>query len=139
MFPAEDQKAVPVLFGLGIPESPNPLPPEAGQSRVSAGYPVTVTFPRRVRIRNVKATLAVKRDSASESSSNEVPAWVSSPEKPAIQNSTITQGNTICIISKAPLNGGNDLSCHSQGRSYRDAVDTQLEFHHQEIAVGTAV
>ena len=36
--------------------------------------------------------------------SDHVPAWVSSPEKPAIQNSAITQGSTICIISKAPLN-----------------------------------
>ena len=106
MFPAEDQKAVPVLFGLGMPESPNPLPPEASQSRISAGYPVTITFPRRVRIRNVKVTLAIRRDNASESGSNDVPAWVSSPDKPAIQNSAITQGSTICIVSKAPLNAG---------------------------------
>jgi uncharacterized protein YkwD len=105
MFPSEDQKTVPVLFGLGMPESPNPLPPEAGQSRISAGYPITVTFPRRVRIRNVTATLAVERNNASESSSSDVPAWVSSPEKPAIQNSAITQGSTVCIIPKAPLNG----------------------------------
>jgi uncharacterized protein YkwD len=104
VFPAHEQQAVPVLFGLGMPESPNPLPAEAGQSRISAGYPITVTFPRRVSIRNVTAKLSVKRDHPSQSTSNDIPAWVSSPEKPAIPNSPIMQGSTICIISKSALN-----------------------------------
>jgi hypothetical protein len=93
-YPVDGQKEIPLLFSVvGAPESPNPIP-NNGDSK-KTGFPITVAFfqERAPLIRNVIATLKDEED-------NEVPTWLSWPEKPAVKN---FGRNAICLIPKEPL------------------------------------
>jgi uncharacterized protein YkwD/tRNA A-37 threonylcarbamoyl transferase component Bud32 len=87
MYPAAGQKNVPLLF---VPELPDPLPKEAGP----AGYPITITFPAEAGVESVGATLE-------DNASGRLDVWLSTPTSPALTRGQ--QGNTICLIPKAPL------------------------------------
>src|SRR5260370_834010 len=87
-YPVDGQQEVPLVFAGH--ELPDPIPQSKGER---AGYPITVTFPERARVKNVKATL---RDDASQ----EVAVWFSSPDRPVLPEH---QGTTVCLIAKRPL------------------------------------
>ena len=89
VYPANDQKDVPLLFNYGHPEVPNPIP-ENGDSK-DVGHPVTVTFfaaMPRLPIRNATATLT-------DEAGHEVGVWLFSPERPALKGFEM---NTLCLI-----------------------------------------
>jgi uncharacterized protein YkwD len=92
IYPADGQKDVPTLYP-GT-ELPDPIP-QATQKR--AGYPVTLTFPRGAAVEDVTAKLSTAAGGKDE----DVPAWVSTPEKPAQDRGY--QRNTVCLIAKDPL------------------------------------
>jgi uncharacterized protein YkwD len=90
IYPVEDQKDVPLTYS-GT-ELPDPIP-QATDKR--AGYPVTVTFPREIPVRNVTARLSDAKD-------EEVASWLSTPEKP-VKDAAQFQNNSICLMAKEPL------------------------------------
>jgi uncharacterized protein YkwD len=87
-YPAAGQKDLPLAYPGS--ELPDPIP-EATQKH--AGYPITVTFPQNVAVKDVTARLA--------QGDAEVTAWLSTPEKPA--KDAHFQHNTICLIAREPL------------------------------------
>lgn len=87
IYPADGQADVALRFS---PEIPDPIPESADKK---AGYPVTAIFAEGALVKDVKASL---KDAAG----NEVPVWLSSPEKPAAAD---YQRNTVGMIPKAPL------------------------------------
>jgi uncharacterized protein YkwD len=87
LYPLPDQKDVPIAFPGG--EAPDPLPPGA---RLPAGYPITVQFFKGA-VKNVQARLV-------DGAGREVPAWVSTPEKPVHAK---YQNNTICLMAQGNL------------------------------------
>jgi uncharacterized protein YkwD len=103
LFPADQQEGVPLLFAFGTPEVPNPIP--HGGDRAHSGYPVTVTFPGRSALGNATAVLHLASPGKrADSSASEIPVWLSTPQQPALDS--VRQGNTICLIPKAPLMPG---------------------------------
>src|SRR5262249_11873808 len=90
LYPADQQKDVPLLFAEG--EFPSPIPQGKPDK---AGYPVTVIFSLDAVVKDVTASL---KDGANK----EVAVWPSSPEKPAAGQKDY-QRNTICLIPHAPL------------------------------------
>jgi hypothetical protein len=90
LYPAKDQKDIPLLFTLN--EFPNPIPPEGRKNR--CGYPITATFPAKSKVTRAIASL---HDSAGK----EVPVWFSSPAQPA--HTKVQQYNTLCLIPKVGL------------------------------------
>jgi uncharacterized protein YkwD len=88
VYPADGQKDAPLAYP-GT-ELPDPIP-QATQKR--AGYPITVTFPARLPVREVTARLT--------KGTEEVPVWLSTPEKPA--QGEARQRNTVCLIARGPL------------------------------------
>jgi hypothetical protein len=87
LYPAEDQKDVPPAF---VPEIPDPIPDSLSNK---AGYPVTAIFAEGALIKDVKASLK-------DGDGNDVPVWLSTPEKPAAAD---YQRNTVGMIPKKPL------------------------------------
>jgi hypothetical protein len=87
LYPAEDQKDVPLAF---VPEIPDPIPDSLSNK---AGYPVTAIFAEGALIKDVKASL---KDAAGD----DVAVWISSPEKPAAAD---YQRNTVGLIPRKPL------------------------------------
>jgi hypothetical protein len=87
VYPADGQKDVPTAFS---PEIPDPIPESPDKK---AGYPVTAIFSEGALVKDVKASL---KDAAG----NEIPVWLSSPEKPAAVD---YQRNTVGLIPKEPL------------------------------------
>jgi len=87
LYPAEDQKDVPVAF---VPEIPDPIPDSLSNR---AGYPVTAIFAEGALIKDAKASLK-------DGDGNDVAVWFSSPEKPAAAD---YQRNTVGLIPKKPL------------------------------------
>ncbi len=85
VYPAPDQKDVPLSFSGG-PELPDP--------KISAGFPVTVTFPPTWVITKVKAEL---RENGTVRE-----AWLSTPEQPLLAKG---HRNTVALIPKQPLRG----------------------------------
>jgi uncharacterized protein YkwD len=99
LYPGDNQVDVPRCFGRGTAEVPNPLPAES--SPQESGFPITASFPPGTRVRGVTATL--RRESKSEDGktrTQEVPFWLSTPEKPACE---ADQQNTVCLIAKDRL------------------------------------
>jgi uncharacterized protein YkwD len=94
VYPVDGQTAVPLAFAG--PEEPNPIPEDSGGR---AGYPVTATFADRERLTGVTGRLTGE-------SGHEVPAWFSSPERPANSRFAQHQGLTVCLIARAPLKPG---------------------------------
>jgi uncharacterized protein YkwD len=87
-YPVNGQKDVPLAYPGS--EIPDPIP-EATQKR--AGYPITVTFPQNIAVKDVTARLT--------RGDEEVAGWLSTPEKPA--KDARFQHNTVCFIAKEPL------------------------------------
>jgi uncharacterized protein YkwD len=99
VYPGDGQSDLPRRFGWGIPELPNPLP--TGSKPENSGYPITVTFPRGVRVTAVTATLILKPEQEDADAAPEaVPVWLSTPETPA---ASANQQNTICMIANKRL------------------------------------
>jgi uncharacterized protein YkwD len=99
LYPGDNQSEVPRAFGRGAREVPDPLP--AGRLAKDSGFPITVSFPPKMNVRGVTATL--RRESKSDDGKTrmeEVPFWFSTPEKPA---GAADQENTVCLIAKDRL------------------------------------
>jgi uncharacterized protein YkwD len=91
VYPPANRKDVPVAYSG--PEAPDPIP-EAKQKR--GGYPVTVSFPPEVVVKKVGLVLKDEAGSA-------LPAWLSTPEKPA----AVGFGeDAACLIAKEVLKPG---------------------------------
>jgi uncharacterized protein YkwD len=88
IYPADGQKDVPLAYP-GT-ELPDPIP-QAKTKR--AGYPVTIAFPAKVSVRDVRAVLS--------QGGKELPAWLSTPEKPA--QDAGRQRNSIGLIAEEPF------------------------------------
>jgi hypothetical protein len=71
VYPVNGQKDVPIDFGLGARETPNPIPGEVN----GAGYPITVQLVERKKPYDVEAKLFLD--------AKEVDCWFSSPSSPA--------------------------------------------------------
>jgi len=114
-YPVNKQRKVPCVFCLGFPELPNPLP-ENGESK-KAGHPITVSF-FMDRLALTAVTAVLKDDDG-----NEIPIWLSTPEKPAVKN---YGKNTICLIPQAPLqpNTTYRVTVAAQYRSNKQWTDT---------------
>ncbi len=91
VYPAPGQLRVSLWFPGN--EVPDPLPETKEKM---AGYPITLTFPPRTRIKDVAAHLSNKAE-------GDIAIWLSSPEKPANPQFAALQRNTICLIPKKPL------------------------------------
>src|SRR5262249_32686708 len=87
LYPAPGQQEVPLTFSSG-PEVPDP--------NVTAGFPVTVTFPSLHKVTGVRADLL-------DDTGKGVDVWVSTPEKPAVER---WQHNTVALIARGPLQAG---------------------------------
>jgi uncharacterized protein YkwD len=92
-YPGDGQKDVPLEFGLGNRETPDPVP----DPRAAAGYPITLQWPDE-GWKPVGATATLKVDG------KEIPCWVSSPEKPA--RSDWEQETSVALIPKEKLLAG---------------------------------
>jgi uncharacterized protein YkwD len=88
-FPADGQKEVPI----GYPMRSRPVPLPEGHQDHEAGYAITVRFPGRTVLTQVSAAVA-------DGTGMDVPAWLSTPEKPAANQ--INQ-NWIGLIPREPL------------------------------------
>jgi uncharacterized protein YkwD len=102
LYPAPGQPEVPLTFAGG-PEVPDP--------RVTAGFPVTVTFPPARQVTQVRADLL-------DDAGQPVDVWVSTPEKPAVPNVPQGQHNTVALIAKGPLQAS---------RPYRVRISASLD------------
>jgi hypothetical protein len=89
VYPPNGQTDVPVEFGLGSRETPNPLP----DGVQTAGYPVTIQFPERSRRLEVEARLL--------QGTLELACHVSTPDKPA--RADTPQPGVVCLIPKEKL------------------------------------
>ncbi len=86
--PGADQKDVPLEFGLGGRETPDPVPAE---SRGPSGYPITIQFPWVPKEITARLLLDGK----------EVECWLSTPQRPA--RGDWPQPKVACLIPKKPL------------------------------------
>lgn len=105
-YPAAGQKGVPAAYEGQ--ERPEPTP-GFGRHR---GYPVTVTFPRGVRIQGAAATLSPAAEGAGP-----LPAFFSSPERPA-NPARPDNSATIGLFAEEPL---------ESGRTYRAAFRATVQ------------
>jgi uncharacterized protein YkwD len=92
VYPADGQAGVPRLFAPAA-ELPNPAPHAKGSL---VGYPVTVTFAPGTAVKEVAGALRDADGRALE-------LWVSAPDRPANEDYSEHQGDTVCLIAKAPL------------------------------------
>lgn len=90
VYPVNGQEELPLDFGLGGRENPNPIPNDG----VEAGYPVTVQVPER----RGKGGDAEFRLFAGET---ELAAWVSTPDAPARKD--WPQPGVFCLIPREKL------------------------------------
>ncbi len=91
-YPEADQTDVPLAFPAGG-EVPNPIPDPKIEK---AGFPITAIFPILAPLKNAQAELL-------DADAKVLPAWFSSPEKPANPAYPDHQGTTVCLIPKQPL------------------------------------
>jgi hypothetical protein len=96
-YPGDGQKEVPVEFGLGGRETPDPVP----DPKASAGYPVTLQWPE-------KGWLPVGAKMTLTCEGREVAAWVSTPEKPA--RSDWPTPDRVSLIPKEKLAAGKSYT-----------------------------
>jgi len=94
VYPANGQEDVPLEFGLGGRENPNPIPDEGALG----GYPVTVQIPER-RGRGADAELKLY------TGGTEVAGWLSTPDAPARKD--WPQPGVICLIPREHLRPGS--------------------------------
>jgi serine/threonine protein kinase/uncharacterized protein YkwD len=122
LYPAVDQKDVPLLF---VPELPDPLPKGAE----AAGYPVTVTFPKGTAVEDVRAVVEEKAGGALET-------WLSTPAKPALTKEQ--QGNAVCLIPKKPLQPQRTYAVSVEAKVDGAPWRRQWDFTTGAAAVGEA-
>jgi uncharacterized protein YkwD len=113
IYPVENQKDVPLAYpGREVPD-PTPQTKNIDQP---GGYPITVTFPPGVPVKEVAATL---RDGGRR----DLDIWLSTPEKPAFTPGH--QRNTVCLIAKEPLHAVTTytvtVSARLAGRAWKRA------------------
>jgi hypothetical protein len=89
VYPVNGQRDVPVDFGLGARETPNPIPGEVP----GGGYPITIQLVERKRPYDVDAKLFT--------GSQEVECWLSTPSSPARDD--WPQPGTIALIPTQKL------------------------------------
>lgn len=90
LWPVPDQTDVPLEFGLGAGEQPNPVPDPGAKP----GYPVTLHFLQAGwRPVDSEARLSI--------GARAVPCWVSTPERPALKDRP--QPLVVCLIPKEKL------------------------------------
>jgi hypothetical protein len=90
VYPVNGQEDVPLEFGLGARENPNPLPDE----NAVAGYPITVQIPER-RGKGCDAEFQLL------DGTTPVPSWISTPDSPARKD--WPQPGTLGLIPKEKL------------------------------------
>jgi uncharacterized protein YkwD/DNA-directed RNA polymerase subunit RPC12/RpoP len=128
VYPAPGQKRVPLWFPGH--ETPDPLPDAKNKL---AGYPITLTFPPKMRVTEVSAHLSNAKE-------RDIDVWLSSPEKPANPDPGLAnaQQNTICLIAKQPLQAKTryhvEVSASVNGQPWSVKWDfatlTSGEIHH---------
>jgi uncharacterized protein YkwD len=116
-YPAPDQPDVALSFPNGG-EEPNPIP---NDKTGRAGFPITVFFPHNQPLKNAAARLT-------DAKGAEVPCWFSSPDKPANADFPAQQGNTVCLIPKAPLAANTVYRVHFQGHRAGQPWDKTWQF-----------
>jgi uncharacterized protein YkwD/DNA-directed RNA polymerase subunit RPC12/RpoP len=89
LYPAVDQREVPLVYPAK--ERPSPIPAESKER--TAGYAITATFLRPVRIESATAKLV-------DDKGRIVDGWLSTPDKPAIAGRHQT---CLCFLPKKPL------------------------------------
>ena len=102
--PAPGQAEVPVEFGLGARENPNPLP----DGVATGGYPITIQFPERTEKLDLEVGLTT--------GGQDVPCWISTPEKPA--RTDWPQPGVVCLIPKDKLKPGTTYTARFR---YKDS------------------
>lgn len=105
LYPGDQQTSVPLAFPGN--EVPDPLP--LTKDKV-AGYPITVTFPPRVRIEKPTWELEDDRGKVEDT-------WFSSPSQPANKSYVPHQQNTLCLITRKPLRPGTRYAVHVAARA----------------------
>jgi uncharacterized protein YkwD len=110
--PADGQKDVALAYQPR--ELPSPIPQSKDKK---AGYPITVTFPARVTVRDVEADLADDR--------GQVPTWRSTP---TANVSPGLQGNTVALIAQAPLKPDTTYTVTLRARLDGQAWSRTLRF-----------
>jgi hypothetical protein len=103
VYPVNGQEDVPLEFGLGGRENPNPLPDDG----LAAGYPVTVQIPER-RGRGADAELKLFNGQA------EVAGWLSTPDAPARKD--VPQAGVVCLIPRERLLPGTVYTARFRDR-----------------------
>jgi hypothetical protein len=103
VYPVNGQEDVPLDFGLGARENPNPIPDDG----TAAGYPVTVQIPDR-RGRGADAELKLF------TGETEVAGWLSTPEAPARKD--WPQPGVLCLIPRERLRPGTQYTVRFRDR-----------------------
>lgn len=120
VYPANGQADVPLDFGLGAGEQPNPVPVAGAK----AGYPVTIQFTAGGwKPSDVEAGLFA-------GGTEEVPVWLSTPEKPA--RADRPQPWVVCLIPKQALRPASTyvvrLRCRMADRAGRPSFSGDWSF-----------
>jgi uncharacterized protein YkwD len=99
-------------------ELPDPIP-DAKIKR--GGYPITLTFAPSMDVKNVKARLT--------QNGHDIECWLSTPEAPANKDFELYQQNTVCLISKQPLNAGARYTVFIEAIVNSDKWDRKWSFN----------
>ncbi len=94
VYPGDGQKELPLEFGQGSRETPDPVP----DLKAQAGYPISIQWDEQAGWKPVGGTAVVRCDG------KEIACWVSTPEKPA--RSDFEQEAVVGIIPKEKLAPG---------------------------------
>jgi hypothetical protein len=103
VYPVNGQEDVPLDFGLGARENPNPIPDDG----TVGGYPVTVQIPER-RGRGADAELRLF------TGETEVAGWLSTPDAPARKD--WPQPGVLCLIPRERLRPGTSYTVKFRDR-----------------------
>jgi hypothetical protein len=103
VYPVNGQDEVPLDFGLGGREAPNPVPDE----NATPGYPVTIQIPER-RGKASEAELQLFEGTTP------VPSWISTPDSPARRD--WPQPGVLCLIPKEKLKPGTTYTARFKDR-----------------------
>jgi hypothetical protein len=103
LYPAPGQNDVPLEFGLGARETPNPLP----EGVAGAGYPLTVQFPERVeKVADLELELF--------DGERALPGYLSAPDRPARKD--WPQPGVVAFIPKEKLKPGTSYRARLRAR-----------------------
>jgi hypothetical protein len=103
VYPVNGQEEVPLEFGLGGREAPNPIPDEGS----GGGYPVTIQIPER-RGKACDADLQLL------DGTTPVPCWLSTPDAPARRD--WPQPGVLCLIPREKLKPATTYTARFQDR-----------------------